>query len=393
MPQSDGPLSGLRVVELTLVWAGPVCGMMLAQMGAEVIKIETGARAAQSHEDWMWSELNGGKLGIQLDLKQPAGIELLKRLLARADVFFYNMRQPAIDRLGLDPQMLLREVNPRLVIMSMSSAGTTGPEKDYGGLATTFAALGGVANLAGYPDQGPFDLIAWPDLETSNWALFALLSGLHQRNKTGKGGFIDLSQNEAHAWYTAETLIEMTMSGRVPGRAGNWPPTLLQGCYPTAGEERYISIAVGTDAEWQALCEEVGDDAFLADARFTTAAGRLAHQPAIDERLGAWTVQHENTALAERLQARGVAAIPSFSGEELCALPHLREREAFNDVVHPITGKHATLVSAPWKFSETRAALEGAGPLLGEHNEYVFGELLGIPIEERERLTSEGIIA
>lgn len=395
MDLSNGPLSGLRVVEMTVMWAGPTCGLLLTYMGAEVIKVESSALAdsTRDREGWMWSELNGGRLSAAVNLKRPEGVALLKRLLAQSDVFFYNMRQMALDRLGLDSETLLREVNPRLVIMSMSGSGATGPERDYSGVATTFAAAGGVAHLSGYPGKAPFELIAWPDLEFADWGMVALFAALAERDRTGTGMFIDLAANEALTWYSGETFLELAMTGRVAGRDGTWPPTLLQGCYRSAGEERFISIAVGTDAEWLALCEEMADPAMVDDERFATALLRLEHREAIDRCINAWTARHENVTLAERLQARGVAAFPTLNGEEAYSAPHLWEREAFSTFTHPLTGNTATLVGPPWSLSGTPVSARGMGPVLGEHNEYVFGELLGLSSDEIAQLSADGVLS
>ncbi|MSQ29164.1 MAG: CoA transferase [Dehalococcoidia bacterium] len=394
--ESKGPLSGIRVVEMTLMVAGPTCGVLLSHLGAEVIKIESAARGVQDRESWNWSETNAGKLGAKINLRHPEGIELLKQLIAKSDVFFYNMRQKAIDRLGLDPETLLREVNPNLVIMSMCGPGVTGPEKDFGGVATTFAALGGVSHLSGFPGAAPFEFIAWPDIETSNWATLALLSGLKQRKRTGKGLFIDVSANEGFTWLAGETFMDYAMNGRSPDRDGHWPPSVLQGVYPTRGElgeERYISIAAPTDEAWRALCAEIGDSALTSDPRFASVLERLQHRAEIDARIGAWTAGLDNVAMAERLQAKGIAAIPSYSSRELFESPHLQARHAFDTMTHSVTGKNVTLVGPPWGFSETPVMSRNVAPLLGQDNEYVFGEILGMPIEEQQRLTEAGILA
>ena len=394
---SNGPLSGIRIVELTLMVVGPSCGLQLGHLGAEVIKIETGTRTpgtwggVESRDTWNWSVLNGGKLGIAMNLKNPEGLPLLKRLLAESDVLFYNIRHHAALRMGLDPETLLREVNPNLIIMSMSMSGTTGPEKDYGGVATSFAARGGVSHLSGFPGQAPLEMVGWPDLEVGNWGIVALMSALVERERTGKGMFIDVSGNEGFTWYTGETLLDFTMNGRSAGRDGSWPPSVLTGCYPCRGDQRYISIAVGTDDEWRALCEAMDDLGMITDERFATALTRLANREAIDRCVAEWTVRHENVELAERLQAQGVAAIPAFTGEDLYALPHLQQREAFDTVPAPYGD--LTLVGPAWHFSETHVALRSPGPLLGEDNAYVFGEILGLPADELDRLTKDGILA
>ena len=394
MELNAGPLSGIRVVEMTLMVAGPSCGLGLSHLGAEVIKIESSALvdSTRGRDAWTWSSLNGGRLGAAVNLKHPESIALLKQLLATTDVLFYNMRQMALDRLGLDPETLLREVNPRLIIMSMSGEGTTGPRRDYSGVATTFVGMSGIAHLSGFKGTPPFELIYWPDIEFADWGVLSVLSALLEREQTGKGMYLDLAANEALSWYTGETFMDVAMNGRNAERDDPWPPSVIQGCYRTAGEERFISIAIGTDAEWQLLCGAMGREDLAADPRFATATGRRAHQPELDDCINEFTSPRENIGLAEDLQGMGIAAIPTFNGEELYSLPHLWERNAFQTVVHPITGQSVTLSGPAWTFSETPAAVRAPGPLLGEHNNYVFGEILGLPQTEIDRLTEAGAL-
>lgn len=401
---SNGPLSGLRVIDLTQVFAGPSCGLLLTYLGAEVIKLESlshldstrGQPIPDDPHPWdhapLWNEMNAGKKSVQVNLKSPEGVALVKELLKQSDVFFYNMRQNAVDRMGLDYQTLLAEVNPKLVIMCMAGSGSTGPEKDYAGYAPTFAALSGISYVSGWPGKPPFEFTGWPDLEVGVWGGIALVAAILERNRTGVGTFIDLSGNEALTWYTGEHLIEAAMNHRSPGPLGNRHETLVQGCYRCAGDEKFVSIAIATDAEWVALCGAMGQPALASDARFATQSLRLHNQDALDPIIEAWTATLENLAVSEQLQAVDVAGIPTYSGEELYASPHLWERDMFHTVVHPVTGGR-TMVAPPWKFSGTPVTSRGAGPLLGEHNAYVFGEILGMAPDEIERLQRDSVLS
>ncbi len=405
-----GPLQGVRVLELSQILAGPSCGVALSYLGAEVIRLESRTRldrgrlrgtAAPDNPypydlNPAWTEWNAGKRGIQIDLKRPEGLALAKQLLAECDVFFYNMRQSAIDRLGLDAQTLLTEVNPRLIVMCLSGSGGSGPERDYVGYAPTFAALGGYAHISGHPGMPPLEYTGWPDVEVGNWGAFAVATALVQRDRTGNGTYIDLAGNEVFAWFTGDVLLDYAMNGRSQDRIGNRhesmaPHNIYRCTDAPEGEERWLSIAVGTEDEWAALCHAMGDPAWAADPQLATAEGRKQHEDALDAAIGAWTVNLENVALAERLQAAGVAAVPVFNGRELFESPHLRAREAYETVVHPVHGPR-TMVAPPWRFSRTPAHVRGHGPLLGQDNEYVFGEILGIPQQEIARLSAANII-
>lgn len=401
-----GPLSNIRVLELSQLMVGPSCGLALSYLGAEVIRLEslqhldrfrlTGVAVAEGEHAYdqapTWSEWNAGKLGIQVNLKHPDGVDLAKQLLATCDVFFYNMRQSAIDKLGLDYKTLLAEVNPQLIVMCLSGSGGTGPERDYVGYAPTFAGVGGVSHLSGYPDMPPLEYTSWPDVEVGTWGAFAVLSALHERARTGKGTYIDLSGNEVFTWYIGEALLEYAMNGRSPGPLGNRHPAMApHGCYRCAGDERWISIAVGNEDEWQALRGAMGDPEWAGDSRFATLSARLLQQDDLDRHIGEWTSQCDARTLAEQLQAAGVAAIPTFSAVELYESQHLQARAAFQTIVHPLHGPR-TMVGPPWRFSRTEATIGGPGPMLGQHNEQVFGTLIGMTAAEIADLAERGAL-
>ena len=401
----QGPLSGIRVVGMTQWQAGPSCTLLIAFLGAEVIKVESFTHLdpfrqsffptqEPDQEDRPYDRTtsfhtnNAGKLSVQLNLKHPKGIALMKELLATADGFVYNMRQVAIDKLGLDYESL-KAINPGLVVLSMTNSGSTGPERDYYGYAPTFVGLGGVSYISGYPDHAPCEHTGWPDTEVGAWAAFSLLAGLHQRERTGKGTYVDYSGREAMAWTAGEALMDYTLNSRVRGRVGNRDDFMApHNVYRCQGEESWITIAVASDAEWEALCDVMGRPAWTSDERFATTLNRWKNQDEMDKLLEEWTSQHDNVGLMERLQEAGVAAVPSYSNEELYSGPHLRERDFFKVVEHPLGGAHP-MSRPPWGLSETPADIDRPAPLMGEHNEYVLHDVLGHSLDEIAGLKDE----
>ena len=400
-----GPLESIRVTEFTSAWAGPYATCMLALLGAEVIKVESRARVDHSRmlsfstgrvftgpdESSVFNNLNLNKMSVNLNLKQPKAIEIAKELAKVSDVVMENMRPGVMPRLGLGYEVL-KEVKPDLIYLSSSACGQTGPEKEYVGYAPTFAALGGISFITGYEDWPPSNFMGAIDLRSATTSALAIVTALCYRQRTGEGQFIDLSSQESIAVLTGDVLMEYIMNQRIPTRNGNRDAIMApHNCYPCRGEEKWISIVVATDEEWKALCRVMEKPELVRDDRFSDVYVRWNNQEELDRIIGEWTREQDEYGVMEKLQKAGVAATPSLSAEGLFKDPHLREREVFSEVPHPVMGKD-WVIAPPWRLSETPAGIHRHSPLLGEHNDHVFNQLLGISPEEIKKLQEEQVI-
>lgn len=401
VPVSQGLLAGIRVADFTIHAAGPFCTLLLAELGAEVIKIESSVRldiTRRPHPVYGRFEVppfdmvNAGKSSVTLNLKAAKGLELAKRLVARSDLVVENFRPGVMERLGLSyPQ--LREVRPDLIMLSISTSGQTGPEREIAGYAPMFSALGGLGHLTGYPDGPPVELRHAMDHTNGLVGAFAIVVALNYRRRTGQGQYIDLAMREVASTLIGEVLLAQAINGWAPGRMGNRDPSMVpHGVYRCKGSDRWVAIAVGSDAEWRALCRALGDPAWARDPEVADAAGRRAREDEIDARISEWCGERPPEEVLWRLQRAGVAATPSMSAEDLLRDPHLRERGAFPTVTDARRGSRP-VVGPPWRFSATPAAIARWSPDLGEHNEYVLSELLGLDRSEIDRLVAEGVVS
>jgi benzylsuccinate CoA-transferase BbsF subunit len=401
---TTGPLEGVRILDFTWAWAGPHATLLLAFLGAEVIKVEsrrrldhtrlrslmTGPIMTSPDHSVVFNDLNAGKLSLTLNLSQPKAVEIAKRVAQISDVVTENMRPGVMERLGLGYDDL-KAVKPNIIMLSSSAVGATGPERTYAGYAPTFAAMGGLAYITGHPDDPPMPLSGAVDLRVGTTSAFAILAALHYRARTGKGQYIDLSSTEAVSTLIGHTFMDYSMNSRVQTRAGNRDQLMApHNCYPCLGEDKWVTIAVACQEEWDALRRLVGDSR-LEDERFADAASRWQNQEALDQIIGEWTASHSQEEVTQALQKVGVAAMPLLDGRALVRDAHLRERGVLQPLHHPLIGERLTL-SPPWRFSRTPAQIRRPGPLLGEHNQYVLGELLGMPSDEIERLVAEEMV-
>jgi benzylsuccinate CoA-transferase BbsF subunit len=399
---SGGPLAGIRVTDFTWAWAGPHGTVLLAMLGAEVIKIEsrtrldharvrslmTGATRGGPDQSPVFNDLNLGKLSLSLDLRKAESRDIVRRLVAVSDVVTQNMRPGVLDRLGLGYEDL-RGVKPDIIMLSSSAVGATGPESNYAGYAPTFASLSGAADITGYPDQPPIPLSGSVDLRVGTMSTFAVLAALHHKRRTGEGQHIDLSSTEVMSSMIGEVFLEYGMNGRVPQRTGNRDGAMApHGCYRCKGESQWVSIAVGSDAEWKALKAVIADPA-LEDDAFAGEFERWKNQDPLDEIVERWTREREPYAATEALQQAGVPSMPVLEKASLAHDPHIRARGILETVEHPVLGTR-TVVGPPWRLEGV--GVRCAGPLIGEHNDSVLGEILGLSRDEIERLEREGVL-
>ncbi len=437
MTQPPLPLEGIRVISQGIVWAGPYVSMILADMGAEVLELETiqklnltraGVRfpppamfqtaagatypnreGGQRHWDRM-ATFNFAKRnhkGFTLNYMTPKGRELLLRLVATSDVILENNAGGTWQKLGLTYDSF-REVNPDIVYLSFPGYGNWGPYKSFKGFGANTEAVVGHTLLRGYSDLDPSKVSAiyHGDPTAGSMAAFIILSALHYRNQTGKGQFIDMSQAEATEHHFAHAFMDYSMNRRVFTGWGNRDPFMApHNAYPCAGEDNWIAIAVQSDEEFQALCQTMGMPALAQDARFADAANRYNNQGELDKIIGAWTQDKNNRELMFQLQESGIAAgVINKQGEmitEAGADPQLKARGYFEQVTHPMTGPIVDGKETPGthlypgamaKLSKTPLSIRTPAPTLGQHNEYVYQELLGLSAEEYQQLWAEQII-
>ncbi len=398
-------LDGVRVADFCWLWAGAYATDLLAFLGAEVIKIESMARVDPSRQMTLtigqafegvnsspvFNSINLNKLSVTLNLKKPEAIGLVKRIVEVSDVVTENMRPGVMDKLGLSYEEL-KKVRSDIIMLSSSAFGSEGPLKRYGGYAPSFAAYSGLTHLTGYSDGPPNPMTGSTDLMSAATSAFAIMAALVHKQETGRGQFIDLSSVESLAVFTGDAVMEYVMNGRVQGRNGNRDRIMApHNCYRCRGEDKWVSIAVSTDEEWRALCGVAGNPDWAADERFSDAYSRWKNQEELDRLVTEWSIKHTHYEITEKLQAVGVAAMPSLSNEEIFSDPHFKARGLATEVNHSAMGKQVVL-GPPWKLSETPAKVTGPSPLIGEHNEYVFGELLGMSSKEIARLVDEEVI-
>jgi benzylsuccinate CoA-transferase BbsF subunit len=398
-------LQGVRVADFSWVWAGPLATLLLSFMGAEVIKIESRKRIDQARRGSIttgdsfsnfdaspiFNNANLNKKGVTIDLSRPEGAELAKKLVAVSDVAIENMRSGVMDKLGLGYKELVK-VKPDLIMLASSGFGSSGPYREYAGYAPIFASFGGLAHLTGYEDGPPNTMSGVMDLRVGTVSAFAILAALIRRQETGEGLYIDVSSTDCISTLVGPQLMEYSMNRRSPFRTGNQDSSMApHNCYRCKGNDKWISIAVATDQEWNALCRAMGNPAWVMDKDFSDAYRRWKNRATLDALIGKWTINHTHYEVMALLQNSGVAAMPSFNAEEILSDPHIKERGVMNEVQHPVLGKKVVL-NPSWKHSETPARIHKASPLLGEDNEQVFGDLLGMSKEEIKRLEEAQII-
>ncbi|MBI2871652.1 MAG: CoA transferase [Chloroflexi bacterium] len=404
------PLEGYRVLDFGSAWAGPMAAQLLADMGAEVIKVESRARMdglrlgrpivgddVAGGDRGLWPDLqpafhgfNRNKLSITVNLKHPEGVALIKRLVPMADVVTNNFAPGVMERLGLGYEEL-RAIRRDIIVVSMPAAGESGPLKDIIAYATIIHALSGLMSMVGYEGEPLVGQLqaAWSDALAAMHAAVATATALYHRRRTGEGQYIEVSQWEATTSMLGEAIMDYAMNGRVAGPMGNYHPMMApHNNYPCRGDDRWVSIAVASEEEWQAFCRALGDPEWARDTKFADAFQRQRNRAELDARIAEWTCQHDAHEVTEFLQGAGVAAMTVMNIEDQFLDPHFRERGFHVEVEHPKVGLE-WLYGQPWLLSDTPGSVRRHAPLLGEHNEYVFRQLLEIPAEEYERLVKE----
>jgi crotonobetainyl-CoA:carnitine CoA-transferase CaiB-like acyl-CoA transferase len=399
------PLAGVRIVDLSKVWAGPYATRLLADMGAEVIKIEAPnswdlTRALHLlpsdveqpyNKAGYFMEYSRNKYGCIIDLAKPKGRELALRLVAMSDMVVENYRADVMSGLGLSYEEL-RAVKQDIILVSMPSHGLWGPDANRIGYGTHMEQLSGLVSLTGYVDGQPHKSgISYGDPVAGMTAAAAAIAALLHRRRTGEGQHVEVAQVEAILPFLGEFFLECGITGQEPPRRGNRHRSMApHGVYKCAGEDSWVSIAVENDVQFAALCKTIGRPDLATDERYADVVSRYRNQDDVDPIISKWTAARSHYDAAKELQAAGVPSEPVLTIPELVVDPHLRERDFWEEVTHLEAGTWTT--EAPsWRFSRSPAHVRLPAPTFGEHNDYVFRELLGLSADEVEELERDGV--
>ena len=399
------PLGGVRVLDLTWAWAGPFCTMNLAHLGAEVIRIESAKRADLYRriricpEEWgddldvsgMFNQWNQGKWSMSVDLGHARGIEIVKQLVAESDVVVQNFATGVMERLGLGYETL-REINPGIVLASISGYGQTGPYRDYMGYGPAMAPLTGLSMATGYVGGGPEELgLSMPDPTAGITAAMSVVSALLKRDETGAGDHIDVTLWEATGVLNMEGWMQYAMTGTEPARIGNRSTSMApHGCFPCAGEDAWVSIACRSDAEWATLAQHI-DPKLVDDLRFSSLAGRKANEDALEATVAAWTASRDRWDVTRLLQGEGIAAFPTMTTRDVVEDAHLEARGFIERLEHPKVGRRAH-AGIPWLLHTRPNGVARPAPCLGADTDRYLRELLGFPDDEIAELYRQGVI-
>lgn len=394
------PLAGVRIADFTVHAAGPFCTHMLSQLGAECIKVESALRPdifRKPHAVYgrngpaSFDQVASNKLSIRLNMKHPEGVLLAKRLVAISDVAAESFRAGVMNRLGLGFEAL-KAVRSDIVMVSVSSSGQTGPDSHFAGYAPLFGAWGGLGYLSGYSDGPPMEMRHVMDHSVGLNAALATVAALHRRRRTGQGAHVDVAAREVASSLVGDSLMAVSAGGQIE-RLGNDDYRMApHGLYATDKPDRWLSIAVGSDRQWIALLEIMDAKPLGEDARFRDQAARHANRRVLDAIVSRWSATQTAEEAAARLQEAGVAAHISFNTHDLVHDDHLRQRGAIVDVDGG-EGSTRAAVGFPGRFSASDAAsIERSTPKLGEHEDFVYGELLGMARREIDELVERDVI-
>lgn len=401
-----GPLDGIRVANFGWVWAGPVTGQTLSFMGAEVYKVESNTRIdltrtlppfGGGERDPNRSLSNNacwaGNGSISLNLKKPEALDLAKQFIGECDVVIENFGPGVMTKLGLGYDDL-KKIKPDVILFSMPAAGLYGPLRDVRTYGLSLTSITGLDSLVGYRGGPPIPVEnAFSDPYNGIMGAFAVITALIHRDRSGAGQHVDYSQAEAVMQMVGPAYMDYVLNDRVAGPLGNRHPLgagAPHGVFRCAGDDRWISIAVLTDQEWAGLVTAMETPDWTANTGYASKAGRVADIDTIHEKLAEWTAGHDDRELADTLQKHGVAAAPVLNVADLLNDPHYKARETFIEVRHPL-GFDETIYGSYVKLGGTPPDVK-PGPVIGQDNERVFLELLGMERGRFDKLVAEEII-
>jgi crotonobetainyl-CoA:carnitine CoA-transferase CaiB-like acyl-CoA transferase len=411
----SGPLTGYRGIVLTQAWAGSYATQLLGMLGAEIIQVEFHGRpdswrgsydrpipdtvadtprATANQHPWnvnpLYNSVNLNKQCITLDLTDPAGVEIFKRLVPLADFVAENFAPRVLGNLGIDYEAL-RQIKTDIIVCSLSAFGNNGPWRDVPGIGGTIEPISGMSSLLGYEDGPPLNSgQMYPDAAAGLNGFAGIVTALMHREMTGEGQYVDLSMQESSLTFIGDALLEERMTGNVRGRLGNRHMTFApHGIYATA-DNKWIALAAETANQWTDLCGVAGGDVWLEDGRFSNNAARKANEDALDAEISGWVAGHKRDDLAKRLSNAGVIAAPVLDAHEVASDETLRERGFIVEIDHPEAGTHPHS-GIPVQFSGTPTVVSRHAPLQGQHTQEVLERLLGIEEDEYVDLVNRHI--
>ncbi len=408
--EATGALAGVRVLDLSRVLAGPWCGQLLADLGADVIKVErpgtgddtrgwgppfvTDTAGAPTRESAYYLCANRGKRSLAVDMAGPRGQAIVRDLAARSDVIIENFKVGGLARYGLDYDSLAA-VNPGLVYCSITGFGQDGPYAARPGYDVLIQAMGGLMSLTGQPEGAPGGEpmktgVAVADLFTGVYSAFAILAALRHRDRTGEGQHIDMALLDVQVAMLANQASNYLVSGRAPQRAGNAHPNIVP--YQVfATSDGHMVLAVGNDEQFRRFCEAVGLEALLADPAYATNAGRVAHRDSLVPRIASHLATGTTDAWVRRLEAAGVPGGPINTMDRVFADPQVRHRGMRRTVEHAASGS-VDLLACPIRLSRTPAREPTAPPMLGADSRRVLADALGLDDRAVDALIAEGVV-
>ena len=390
-------LDGLRILDFSWLMAGPYATRILADFGAEVIKVQSRktATGAESNTTPYFNTWNRNKLGITLNMNHPKAKDIALRLIKISDVVMENFTPRVKSNWGLSYDNL-RGIKPDIIMLSMSAMGQSGPWRDFTALGPTIQAFSGITQLTSFPQGSPLGLgYSYADPISGLFAILAILAASEYREKTGQGQHIDISEYECMCSLLGPAILDYTVNHNVATPQGNSPGHITAapyGCYKCSGEDRWCVIAVSAEEEWQSLCHALGNPPWSKEERFSTLSGRESYAKELNQLLEQWTIKHTPEELMNVLQQAGVPAGMVEDANDLANDPQLVARNFFIKAEHPVLGK-TTSDSTPIKLSRTPARFRRTAPLLGQDNHYVYKELMGLSEQELSQYIKEGVIS
>jgi crotonobetainyl-CoA:carnitine CoA-transferase CaiB-like acyl-CoA transferase len=407
---TEQALSGIRIADLTIITAGACTTQILADLGADVVKVEAG-RYPDPFRTWQGSEamsdeildpwnhaptfnmVNRNKRGICLDLKSEEGREAFLKLVDVSDAVTENFRQGVMERLGLSYDVL-KARNPDIVMLSLGSQGANGPESNFGSYGSTLDCLAGLTSITGYPDTHPIwssQEVNYPDQVASIFGAGLVLAGIRQRQKTGHGCYIDLSQREMVTTMIGEHVLEYTVEGRMPQPDGNHHPQFVPNdCFRCDGENEWVAISVANDREWSTLCQTIERPAIATDPAFATPELRSLNRGALRQAIEAWTGTRSKHDAMTHLQEAGIRAAAVLTGKDMLENQHLWERNYYQKVENHRSGTQ-TLRLSPFQLSETPSRINRPAPVLGQDTAEVLKDVLGYSDDQVAELEASGV--
>lgn len=399
-------LDGIRVLDLGMVWAGSICGQIMSDFGADVVKIESRsnldiARRGRPivgteydpNQNPLFHNVARNKRSLALNLKTEQGRDVMRRMVEHADVLIENWRPGALPKLGFGYEDL-RAIKPDIIMISQTMAGQDGPNSRLRAYGPTISSLTGLDSLVGYEGELPLGMgHAYADPNVGLHSTLLALSALEQRRRTGEGAYIDVSMWEAMVTALATPMLDYVLNGRVAGPVGDREiPGAPAGVFPCAGEDHWLILEVHDDTDWAGMRRAMEHPEWTLDKRFENENGRMASREELNEQISKWTASRDRDELAELLQSNGVIAAPCLAVSERLFDEHLMAREGFVWVENPTLGREPVYGQAI-RLSETPGYVRAPAPMLGQHSAEVLRELLGMSDDEIDELDKAGVLA